>query len=85
MKRFDCNNVCVSQILLVFIGITIESAIGQQSKITIWPPKAPQFFDEDNDNIRGTGGIDYPIHAVIPKTSFSCNGQLPGLVNYNSN
>ena len=85
MNRFYYTNVCVFQIIVFFICIKINSAAEQKSKITVWPPRELEFFDEDNDNIRGVGGRDYPIYGVIPKTSFTCDGQLPGLFDFEFN
>lgn len=59
------------------MSFPIESAI---IKSVQWPPKPPKmvFDDKDKDNIQGMGGKDYPLFASIPRTSFSCNGRLPG-------
>ena len=79
MNLFSCANFSVIQIIVILISISIDNTVGQQFKtVQTWPPKE-DFTDSDNDNIRGTGGKDYPIYNSIPKTSFTCSGQIPGL------
>ncbi|XP_045590043.2 uncharacterized protein [Procambarus clarkii] len=35
-------------------------------------------YDDNVNTIPGEPGKDYPVHAVIPASSFSCRGKLPG-------
>ncbi|XP_071524853.1 uncharacterized protein [Panulirus ornatus] len=35
-------------------------------------------YEESTNTIPGEPGKDYPVHAIIPSTGFSCSDKLPG-------
>ncbi len=65
-------------ICLIYLNLHKSESAGDKSVIE-WPKATIITHDDgDGDGIKGIAGKDYPAYWKIPKTSFTCNGQLDG-------
>lgn len=67
----------------MLLGATCCVALSRAGVVSVvqYPPQpspGAKMWDEDGDGIIGVAGKDYPNYEKVPKTSFECEGLLPG-------